>query len=160
MPAKGSIGKYHGRHVFISRKLWKKYLKESGSNITYTEFCAIVKGNMEELQKWVLKEPIGFKLPFKLGNIAVNRLKTYGEFKTWTGLRTADGKPIRAFNLHTQGDTFRIQLFHNTRSAKDVFSFWFLDAERKFKRSLAKVLKSDNYPLYNTFMQDQFVITR
>ena len=82
------------------------------------------------------------------------------EFKTWTGLRTADGKPIRAFNLHTQGDTFRIQLFHNTRSAKDVFSFWFLDAERKFKRSLAKVLKSDNYPLYNTFMQDQFVITR
>jgi len=160
MPAKGSIGKYYGRHVFFSDKLWKKYVKQTGSIISYSDFKKVFLESMEETKKWVLREPVGFRLPNKLGNLAINRMKTYGEFKTYSKLKTEDGKPIRTFNLHTGGDTFRIQWFHTTRSHKDWVTFWFLDAERKFKRNLAQVLKSEKYPLYNTYMQDQFVITK
>lgn len=160
MPAKGSIGKYYGRHVFMSKELWKEYVKETGSTVSYKDFKKVFVASMEETQKWVLREPVGFRLLYQLGNIAVNRMRTYGDFVTYTRLKTSEGRAIKGHNLHTGGDTFRIQWFHTTRSHKDRVTFWYLDAERKFKRALAKVLKSGTYPLYNTYMQDQFVITK
>lgn len=160
MPAKNSIGKYYGRYVFFGVHLWKKYVKETGSTVSYEDFKKVFLASMEETQKWVLREPVGFRLLYQLGNIAVNRMRTYGDFVTYTRFKTSEGRAIKGHNLHTGGDTFRIQWFHTTRSHKDWVTFWFFDAERKFKRNLAKVLKSENYPLYNTYMQDQFVITK
>lgn len=160
MPAKGKTGKYHGRYVFFGRHLWKKYVKETGSTISYEDFKKVFLLTMEETQKWIIREPVGFRLPLKLGNLAINRLRTYGDFKTYTGIKNAEGRVIPGHNLHTGGYTFRIQWFHTTRSCKDRVTFWFFDAERKFKRNLAKVLKSGKAPVYNTYMQDQFVITK
>ena len=160
MPAKGTTCKYSGRHTFVSKDLWKKYVALTNSTTSYKDFKAIILASLEETQRLVLREPVGFKLPFRIGNLAVNKFKIYGDFKCYSNVRTADDKPIKNFNLHTGGHTFRIQWFHNTRSSKERISFWHFDAERKFKRSLAKVLKSGKSPLYNTYMQDQFVTTR
>jgi len=159
LPTKNSIGRYHGRFTFVSKDLWKKYVKTTNSTISYEDFKKVIALSMEETSKWVLREPVGFKMPLRLGNFAVNKFKTYGDFKTYTNTRTSEGKPIKNFNLHTGGCTFRIQWFHNTRSPKERVSFWHFDAERKFKRALASILKSGKSPLYNTYMQDQFIIT-
>lgn len=159
MPAKHSIGKFHGRHPLINRKMWRRYVKESGNKISYDLFKNIFLSSMEETKKWVLREPVGFKLPYKLGNLAVNKFKTYGDFKTYTNTRTSDGKPIKNFNLHTGGNVFRIQWFYNSRQFIERHPYWFFDACRDFKRNLAKVLKSSNPPLFNTYMQDHFSST-
>lgn len=159
MPAKGSVGKYHGRYTFISKKLWKKYNKTNNSNISYSDFKLIIKMSLEETTKWVIREPVGYMLPNRIGNLAVNKFKTFGDFKTYVNVKSSEGKAIRNFNLHTGGNTFRIQWFHNTRSAKERISFWHFEAERKFKRLLAATIKSGKSPLYNNYMQDQFITT-
>lgn len=160
MPALGSVGLYHGRYPLISKKLWKKYCKDYNSTIPYKQFKEVISASFQEISKCVLKEPVGFRMPYRLGNFAVNKFRTYGEFKTYSNVKSPEGNAIRNHNLHTGGHTFRIQWFHNTRSAKERVSFWYFVAERKFKRSLATVLKSGKSPLYNTYMQDQFIINK
>lgn len=156
MPAKGSVGKFHGRKAFINKKLWTKYKKETKLDVSYTDFAAIFDSTTVQIKKWVLREPAGFKISPKLGNIAVNTFKTYGDFKTYTNTRF-EGKAIRNFNLHTNGNVYKLQWFHTTRTYIDRVPFWFFIASREFKRSLAKVLKEGVAPVYNTYMQDQFV---
>lgn len=158
MPAKNTIGRFHGRHPLINKKMWRRYVKETGNKIPYTLFKSIFEASMEETKKWILREPVGFKFPHKIGNIAINKFKTYGDFKTYTNVRH-EGKPIRNFNLHTGGHTFRIQWFYSSRQYSERFPFWFFDACRDFKRNLAKVLKGKSAPLYNTYMQDHFSST-
>ena len=157
MPTKGSIGKFHGRYHLLSPDLWKKYKKEIGSDILYSDFKKIVLASIEETKAWVLREPIGFQLPGKNGHLAINKFKTYGDFKTYTNMRTSEGKAILNHNLHTGGNTFRIQWFKSTRRFTERIVYWHFEASRAFKRSLAAVLKGKRAPIYNTFMQDHFV---
>lgn len=157
MPTRGSIGKFHGRYHLLSQDLWKKYKKESGKDISWTDFKNIILLSIEETKAWVLREPIGFQLPGKNGHIAINRFKTYGAFKTYTNTRTSSGQAILNHNLHTGGYTFRIQWFKSTRRFTDRVVYWHFEASRAFKRSLAAVLKGMRGPMYNTFMQDHFV---
>ena len=158
MPAKNSIGKFHGRYSFINQKLWRKYMRQSGERIPYAQFKAIITASIKEQRRWILREPIGIEMPGKLGNIAINKFKTYGEFKTYLRTKSPTGKPILNFNLHTGGHAFKIQWFKNTRSFTERIPFWFFDATRDFKRSLAKLIKGGSYPVYNSYMQDHFTI--
>lgn len=155
MPAKNSIIKFHGRHQFIDKKLWKKYKKITGVDISYDDFRLIIASSISEIRNWVIREPIGFQFPGLLGHLAINRFKTYGEFKSY--MRTRDGRPILNHNLHTGGYTFRIQLFKATRRFQERVPFWYFEACRDFNRSLSSRIKSGRYPSYNTFMQDHFV---
>ena len=139
MPAKGSIGKFYNRHTFVSRDLWKKYMKTTGNEISWEEFSKIIAVSMEEAKNCILKEPVGFQFPNKIGHLAVNMFKTYGEFKTYTNIKSTTGKPILNHNLHTGGYCYRLQMFLLTRAYKDRKLYWFFDAERKFDRSLAKL---------------------
>ena len=82
--------------------------------------------------------------------------KTYGDFKTYTNTKN-EGKAILNHNLHTGGYCYRLQMFLLTKAYIQRRVYWFFDAERKFDRSLAKVLKSNNYPNYNSFTQDHFI---
>lgn len=156
MPSKNSIGRYYKRHPFISKALWKKYNKSSEEKVSYEDFKAIIKASLEETKNWVLREPIGFQLPKKLGHLAINKFKTYGDFKCYSNLKTSDGKPFLNHNLHTGGYTFRIQLFLSSRSFADRIPYWHFDAERKFNRALSPILFSQKSPAYNEFMQDHF----
>ena len=151
MPAKNSIGRFHGRFTFISKKLWKKYKKDTGSTITYKEFQLIISSSLGEINKWILREPIGFQLP-GIGHMAVNKFKTFGAFKCYR-----NGKALLNHNLHTGGNTHRIQYFKNSRNYKTRLPYWFFKACRASNRALGKVLTSSNSPLFNSFMQDQFI---
>lgn len=153
MPAKGSIGKFHGRYPLISVKLWKKYVKDSGSDVSYEDFKNILAESMSEIRKWVLKEPIGFQMP-GLGNVAVNRFKPKKDFKTF--INTTKG-PVKNHNLHTGGDAFHLRWYHSSSSYSKRMPYWFLKASRAFNRELAVVLKRGNSPNFNSFTQDHFV---
>ena len=151
MPAKGSISQFHGRYSIINKKLWAKYIKETGEDVSYEDFKLILAATMEEIKSWILREPIGFQIP-ELGNIAVNRFKTNSDFKSYIG-----STPIRNYNLHTGGNAFKIQWFHSSTVLRGRIPFWFFKASRAFNRSLAVVLKANNSPSYNSFMQDHFI---
>jgi hypothetical protein len=153
MPAKNSIGQFHGRYPLINHELWKKYMESTGDAITYNEFKSIIAASMSEIQRWSLKEPIGFQMP-NLGNIAVNRFKMDKDFRAY---HNTEKGPIRNHNLHTGGDAFQIRWFHSSTSMKSRMPFWFFKANRTFNRTLASILKANNSPNYNSFMQDHFV---
>lgn len=156
MPSKNSIGRYHNRKAFITKELWKKFVATKGIDISYEDFKEVIKCSLEVTKEWVLREPIGFQFPYKLGHLAVNKFKTYGKFKTYHNSRDSSGKAILNHNLHTGGYTYRIQMFQITRSYIDRLPYWHFVPERKFNRALAPILKSNKAPLYNSFMQDHF----
>ena len=151
MPAKNSISRFHGKYSFINKDLWKKYKKSTGSSITYKEFQTIISTSLGEINKWIMREPIGFQLPF-IGHMAINRFKTFGKFKQYR-----NGVAMPNSNFHTAGNTHRIQYFKITRSFKTRLPFWFFKACRHSNRALAKVLKNDSRPLFNSFAQDHFI---
>ena len=154
MPARGSIGMFHGRHPFIGKDLWRKYKRETGDRISYGDFQEIVGASMAEIQKWVLREPIGFQLHPKFGNIAINKFKPHEDYKP--KLYTSIG-PILNHNLHTGGNVFKVQWFHSHVSHASRQPYWFFKANRTFNRSLAAVLKSGQGPQFNSYMQSHFV---
>jgi len=155
MPAKNSIGKFHGRHPFIEKKLWKKYVKQTENPVSYEEFKLIIAASLQELQSWVLKDPIGFQFSPKLGRIAINKFKMYEGFKTFIH-KKGIGR-IQNHNLHSDEHAFKIQWFHSQTSHKSRMPYWFFRAERSFNRDLARVLKGGKAPEFNSFMQDHFV---
>lgn len=153
MPVR-SIDRYHGKHLFIGQALWRKYIKETGDQISYRDFVNIVDTSIEEVKKWVLREPIGFQLHPHLGNIAVNKFMPAPDYKTY--INTALG-PIVNYNLHTGGYIFKLQWFHARTTHASKQPYWFFDACRSFKRALAVVLKSGKAPSFNSYMQNHFV---
>lgn len=155
MPAKNSISNYHGRHRFLSESLWRKYVKETESDISYADFRKIVIASMDELRKWVLKEPVGFQMSPRIGNIAINRFKPeHGSFKAFHYTKE---RRIPNYNLHTGGAVFKIQWFHASSTHKSRNPYWFFKASRVFNRSLAFLLKSGKSPSYNSYMQNHFI---
>jgi hypothetical protein len=152
--AKRGIDKFHGKHRLITQALHKKYIKETGNALTYSEFVTILETSMEEVQKWVLSEPIGFQLTPQLGNLAVNKFKPGAKFKTY--INTSLG-PVPNHNLHTGGNAYRIQWFHARKDHDSRQPYWFFKANRNFNRSLATVLKGSARPIFNSYMQSQFI---
>lgn len=158
MPAKGSISKFHGRYSLIGQDLWKRYVKETGDNIEYKEFKAIIAEEIKEVKKWVMKEPIGFQIPI-MGNLAVNRYVATGpDFVSY--IYHGDSTKIKNHNFHTGGYVFKIQWFRSTNSHESRFAYYFFKATREFNRDFAKLLKSGDYPNYNCYSQDHFVKAR
>ena len=149
-----NIDYFHGKHVFINRKLWTKYMKVTGKRLTYDEFKDIILETIKEIRTWVLKQPIGYQLSPKLGNISINKFKPGSDFKSY--IHTSEGS-FKNHNLHTYGNVYRIQWFHATDKAMTRQPFWYFKACRSFKRSLASVLKGKKAPIYNCYMQNQFI---
>lgn len=149
-----SIDKFHGKHLFICPALHRKYVKDTGKEISYKEFTAILSGSMQEIQKWVISEPIGFQLTPQLGNITVNKFKPSSKFKTY--IQTSLG-PILNHNLHTGGNAYRLQWFHARKDHDSRQPYWFFKASRSFNRALASVLKGISKPIFNSYMQSQFI---
>jgi hypothetical protein len=154
MPTKNSISKYRGRLPLLSQKLWKKYVKETGDEISYEEFTTIIVAEIREIKNWVLKEPIGFQMS-EIGNITINKFKPGSDYVTY--LYNGGKTKIKNHNIHTGGCIFRIQWFRRSTSHKDRYAYWYFSASREFKRELGKQLKSGKYPNYNCFSQDHFV---
>lgn len=151
MPSKDTKLKYSGRSIFLSKELWRKYKKETGDKIEWKEFKQIILASNEEIKNWVLKDPSGFKFPGNIGTLSVNAFKP-------TKNRPINGQKIQYHNLHTHGNVYKIQLFYNVRKDRDRSGCWGFDAERKFKREFASILKSGKFPNYNSYAQDHFRI--
>ena len=153
MPVR-NVDMFHGKHLFIGTALWIKYKKTTGDKISYKEFQAIIASSMDEVQKWVLQEPIGFQLHPKFGNFAVNRFIPRDDYKTY--INTSLG-PIINHNLHTGGNIFKIQWFHSHATHACRQPYWFFKANRTFNRSLATVLTGGHSPNFNSYMQSHFI---
>lgn len=153
MPAKGTIGHFHGRYSLISRDLWKKYIAETGDDISYELFMGIIAEEIKEVRQWAMREPIGFQIP-NMGNIAVNKFKP-ADYTPY--YYNGGSTKIKNHNVHTNGYVFRIQWFRCASTHKSGLPYWYFKAARAFNRELGKILNTGSYPSFNCYSQDHFV---
>ncbi|XAI97389.1 hypothetical protein [Leptolyngbya phage Lbo-JY46] len=157
MPAPGSKFKIGNRHPSLTKDLYNDYIKEGGENITYKEFTDIVKEANDLVIDAILEDISGFKLPYNLGYIVVNKFKgryTKPDYKNTLKYN----KTIPLLNLHSFGFIYKIAWFKTTNtkgihSNSRLFPYK-LNFNRIFKRALAKKIKEGK--IYDSWQKADF----
>ncbi len=142
MPAKGSKLLCGKRIPIIDKSMFNVFkLENKDINMSLKEYTDICNHANLLISECILKEPLGFKLPY-FGYIAVNRFKSNKKAIDVNSSRIYK-KEIPFLNMHTMGYRFAIKFFKVTDSSRvtlvKVFKY---NADRKLKRKLAALLKS------------------
>src|SRR5689334_22034598 len=110
--AKHRIGERIG---FVNRKVYKEFnekYKELG--ISYDDYISILKESTKAIRDSILENPIGFKLPYNLGYLAVDKFKPLHHYVAvdWPNTRRL-GKLVPLLNLHSFGYMFSVKFYAN-----------------------------------------------
>lgn len=109
--------KVRGRIGFINRHTYKAFIaKHPNETITYEQYIQILKASNAAIRDHILDHPLGFKLPYNLGYIAVDKFKGLKNYMAvdWINSRRL-GRRIPLLNLHSFGYFFKIKLYKNPR---------------------------------------------
>lgn len=130
---------YNRREDYI--QFCEKYPNEK---ITYRQFKDVIEVSNEIISENILNNPLGFKLPYQLGYIAVDKTEPSKRVTAidWVATRRL-GKKIPILNFHSLGFIFKIKIFKNPK--KVPFSVYKMEANRFLKRKLATKIKSKKY---------------
>jgi hypothetical protein len=138
--------KIANRVNYISRKEYNNFKeKHPTADVSYNEYITILKASTSEIREHILKNPLGFKLPYNLGYLVIKKFKTNTKFVAvdWVNTRKL-GKLIPLTNFHSFGNAFRLEIFRNKRiKPLAVYKF---TAHRIMKRMSAKIIKSGKAP--------------
>lgn len=140
------LNKVRGRHGFINIESYKRGFKAKypDTDVTYTQYIAVLKASNAKIRDIVLDNPLGFKLPYDLGYVTVDRYMPNGRSRKpidWPATLKF-GYRIPLLNLHSFGHIYMIKLFANTL-VKPMLVYKF-NAHRILKRMLAKRVKAGN----------------
>lgn len=126
---------YVNRHEY---KIFKeKYPK---SQIDYKTFITILKASTLAIRDSVLDNPLGFKLPYSLGYIAVDKFENKKNYRIIDWPNTLKlGRHVPLTNFHSFGHIYKIKLYPNLKILP-MRNFIF-KAHRLFNRALAKNIK-------------------
>jgi hypothetical protein len=148
MPAKGSSLKHGDRTQTLDKSMWKKYVEETGSNISWADFKSIVSTSNELISQRVLHNVQGYKLSESLGYIAVKR------YKAKPGKRSVDFKRSKELgtivyhtNFHSHGYKARITWYTAKVSNCKYINIYKFIPDRAFQRGLGKMMLSGK--IYN-----------
>lgn len=134
--------KVRGRIGFINRKGYKAFKeKYKDEKITYTEYIAILKESNSAIREHILDNPLGFKIPYNLGYIAVDKFKGLKNYMAidWVATRRL-GRRIPLLNLHSFGYFFKIKLYKNPRIRP--LKVYKMDPHRLINRALNLKIRS------------------
>jgi hypothetical protein len=133
--------KVTGRHGFINIPAYKAFkAKYPEADVTYREYIDVLKASTCAIRDHILDNPLGFKLPYNFGYIAVDKFKPLNDYVLvdWKNSRRLKRR-ILFTNLHSFGYIFKIKLYPNPKIVPmRVHKF---DAHRLVKRALAKRVK-------------------
>lgn len=133
--------KVRNRVGFINRKAYKLFLEKHPNNTTtYEQYILILKESTKAIRDFILENPLGFKLPYNLGYIAVDKFKGLKDYVgiDWPATRRL-GRVIPLMNLHSFGYFFKIKLYPNPK-IKPLLIYK-MNAHRKINRMLAANIK-------------------
>lgn len=155
MPSLGTTLKNGPRYNVVDVKLWKKYVKASGNNISYATFKNVIVKSNDLIRTKVLDNVSGYKMSESLGYIAVKR------YKPSPGTKSIDfnkskihGVKIYHTNFHSYGYTGRIVWFTAKLSTCKYINLYKFIPDRDFQRGLAKRILAGK--IYNEFGYDHF----
>lgn len=134
-----------GRVGFINRIYYNKFVEKNPSTtITYEQYISVLKQSTILIRDFILGNELGFKLPFNLGYIAVDKYKCSKNYVAvdWVNTRKL-GRIIPLTNFHSLGYGFKVKLFKNSRIKP--FQGYAMNAHRVIKRMLAKNIKEGTH---------------
>lgn len=134
--------KITGRKGFVNRIGYKAFkAKYPGEQITYDEYISVLKASNMAIRDHILDNPLGFKLPYNIGYLAVDKFKGLSHYVAvdWVNSRRL-GKLIPLTNLHSFGYFYKIKMYKNPK-VKPLLVYR-MEAHRIIKRMLAAKIKA------------------
>lgn len=134
--------KVQHRVNFINREAYNVYKqKYPNSKITYNQFIAVLKQSTSLIRDHILDNPLGFKLPYNLGYIAVDKFKAKDTYVAvdWKATRRL-GKRVPLTNLHSFGYMYKIKFFPNPKM--NPIKNYVFNAHRVLNRLLGANIKN------------------
>lgn len=146
MPNKGSTGKFGIRTRPLDIKFWKKFVKETGTDIDQKTFFNIIRTCLKSIQYSIINDAEGVQLPEWLGTVVVSKYKPESKARKPTDWLNTNklGYVVPLTNLHSFGHIFKIKWFKvGTRRIKNL-RFMSFKFSRELTRGLAASIKSGN----------------
>lgn len=143
MPAKNSKLKVGERYNPLNKDLYRKFVEETGSKITFDTFVKIIRTTNEKIRIAAADEEAGVELPEKMGLLLVTKYKSKKRPIDWAATnKLGTGVKVPYLNLHSFGYTCHIKWVkigmvnfkHNI-----IYKF---EPYRLLKRHVAKNFKS------------------
>lgn len=130
------------RKGFITKKTYNAFIKKHPTvDITFEQFKMILEESNKAIRDSILENELGFKLPNRLGYIAVTKFKPKKECYAVNWIETRRlGKKIPQLNLHSLGYIYQIKLYKNPNVRS--LMVYKMNAHRIIKRMLAAKIKS------------------
>lgn len=141
--------KIQNRISYINHKEYNLFKeKYPNTHINYNTFITVLKESTKTIRDHVLDNPLGFKLPYNLGYIAVDKFKAKKSYVAidWVNTKRL-GKHVPLTNLHSFGYMYKIKFYPNLRILP--IKNYALDAHRVMKRMLAYIIKNDIHQYIN-----------
>lgn len=157
MPAAGKKLYCGERSGIVDKKTFRKFIRENPEiKMSFTEFNHLCNEGNSLISDIVLKEPLGFKLPY-FGHICVNRFKSSNRSVDSFNSKK-NGKKIPHTNFHSLGYRFAIRFLKVSESIKNnlILNYAF-KADRKFKRKLAAQIKETGGENFLNLKTNHFV---
>ena len=153
--------KVTNRTGFINRPSYNKFIKQNPkSGVTYEQYIQVLKTSTAAIRDHILTNPLGFKLPYNFGYIAIDKFKPS---KDWQAIDWVNTKRLRRriplTNLHSFGYTYKVKFYPNPR-IKPLVAYD-MRAHRLLNRAISKQVKGgkDVYiPLDRTYFSKRFAI--
>lgn len=136
--------KIQNRVNYLNREGYLQFIKKyPKSDIIYEQYIKILKYSNTEIRDCILNYELGFKLPYNLGYVAVDKFKPSKKYIAvdWVNTKRLK-KMIPLTNFHTFGYTYNIKIFKNPRSKP--LEGYLLKAHRKINRMIADKIKNEN----------------
>lgn len=138
-----SKNKIQNRVNYINRESYNLFKeKNNESKITYDQFITILKESTKLIRDTIINNTLGFKLPYNLGYIAVDRFKPKKDYKAidWVNTKRL-GKRIPLTNLHSLGYMYTVK-FYNNPKVQPIKNYMF-KAHRLLNRLIKPMVVKD-----------------
>lgn len=152
--------KVRNRVGLINKQIYKAFIQKHPSvDVSEQQFLTILKESTKTIRDHILENPLGFKLPYELGYIAVDKFKGLKDYfgVNWIETRRL-GKLIPLLNLHSFGYFFKVKFYPNPRIKP--LQVYKMNAHRKLNRMLAKKIKEgkEYIPIDKSYYSNRFKI--
>ena len=131
------------KHSVTIRDMYKQYVQENGSDVSYERFKRILDGFNKVVKDSLLEGSEGFKMPFGLGYVQVVKYKPKSYTKKSLSVdykATRElGKTIYHLNEHSDGYKFRLFWSKLPQTFPDRYRYQ-LSFVRDNKRKLAQLI--------------------
>jgi hypothetical protein len=164
MPAKGSSLKNGPRFGLVGKKLWRRFMEETGVEIKYSDFVNIINTSNESIATKVANNISGFKLPAGLGYMAITRYKPKPDkdgkqrrYIDFNGSKKA-GCTVYHTNFHSFGYKPRLLWLTDQLSNCKYINIYKMLGCREFTRDVSHKMQAGK--IYNEFNYEHFKTRR